>query len=73
VARRKYNRKRKAQRPTSVLALCLSIGFFLGIGLGALMNMLWAVRLTTLLVAGGIGYAIDRRNGVSYLRHRQGR
>lgn len=62
-------RKRKQTVPaTSVLPLCLTAGFFLGFGLGALMQNLLPVILIGLAIGGAVGYVIDRRNGIRYTR-----
>jgi divalent metal cation (Fe/Co/Zn/Cd) transporter len=69
VARRPRRKPRnKKLKATSLLGMCATIGFFLGLGLGALMNSVWLVTLLGLLVGGGIGFQIDRRNGVPYTR-----
>lgn len=62
-------RKRKQQlAPTSVMPLCLTAGFFLGFGLGALMQNLLPVTGLGMAAGAAIGYLIDRRNGIAYTR-----
>ncbi|MEX1198322.1 MAG: hypothetical protein WEB57_10750 [Pseudohongiellaceae bacterium] len=62
-------RKRKQQlAATSVMPLCLTAGFFLGFGLGALMQELLLVIGIGLLAGAVVGYLIDRRNGIAYTR-----
>lgn len=62
-------RKRKQQLPpTSVLPLCLTAGFFLGFGLGALMQELLLVTALGIAAGAAVGYLIDRRNGIAYTR-----
>jgi len=62
------SRKAPKRKSTSVLALSITVGIFLGIGLGALMNALLVVILITLTASAGIGYYIDKKNGISYRR-----
>ncbi|MGM0634154.1 MAG: hypothetical protein ACQETO_13420 [Pseudomonadota bacterium] len=62
-------RKRKQQvAPTSVMPLCLTAGFFLGFGLGALMQELLLVTGIGMAAGAALGYLIDRRNGIRYTR-----
>jgi len=62
-------RKRKSGIPaTSVMPLCLTAGFFLGFGLGALMQELLLVIGLGMAAGAAIGYLIDRRNGIPYTR-----
>jgi hypothetical protein len=63
-------RKVKKRKATSVIAICITAGFFLGIGLGVLMNAIVLVLSVMLLAGGALGYYIDRRNGISYQRKR---
>lgn len=68
MANKAPRRKHKKAQPTSVLAMCMTVGFFLGIGLGALMDALLLVIGIGLLAGGAIGFSIDRRNDVPYTR-----
>lgn len=62
-------RKRKQQlAPTSVMPLCITAGFFLGFGLGAIMRDLLLVTALGLVAGAAVGYLIDRRNGIAYTR-----
>jgi uncharacterized membrane protein len=61
-------RKPRKRKSTSVLALSITVGIFLGIGMGALMNNLLVVILITLSAGAAIGYYIDKKNGISYRR-----
>lgn len=67
---RKPRRKprNKKLKPTSLIGMCATIGFFLGIGLGALMNNVLLVTLLGTLLGAGVGFQVDRRNGVPYTR-----
>lgn len=70
MAAKKRPRKSRIRRSTSVIALCITAGVIIGIGLGALMGAFLTVLLISLLVGAGVGYLIDRRNGISYGRKR---
>lgn len=62
-------RKRKQQlAATSVMPMCLTAGFFLGFGLGAVMRDLLLVTALGIVAGAAIGYLIDRRNGIAYTR-----
>jgi uncharacterized membrane protein YfcA len=63
----KQNRKVKAG---SVMALCMTAGFFLGFGLGALMDRLLLVMLFGLVAGAAAGYYFDKKNGVSYTQRK---
>lgn len=64
-------RKRKQKlTATSVMPLCLTAGFFLGFGLGALMQNLLLVTGLGMVAGAAVGYLIDRRNGIAYTRRR---
>lgn len=66
-------RKRKQQLPaTSVMPLCITAGFFLGFGLGAIARELLPLIGVGLLAGAAVGYLIDRRNGIAYTRRRSG-
>ena len=61
-------RKTPKRKSTSVLPLSITVGIFLGIGLGALMDALLLVIIITLTASAAIGYYIDKKNGISYRR-----
>jgi F0F1-type ATP synthase assembly protein I len=49
--------------------MCAAGGVFIGLGLGALMDNVPLVMLVCVLIGVGAGYAIDKKNGVTYGRH----
>ena len=61
----KKGRKVKA---TSVMAMCVIVGFFIGVGLGALMDRLLLVMLLGTVAGAALGWYLDRRNGITYGR-----
>lgn len=61
-------RKTRKGKPTSVLAMCATVGFFIGLGLGALMNNLLVVMFVVVALGCLIGYQIDKKNGITYGR-----
>ena len=61
-------RKTPKRKSTSVLPLSITVGIFLGIGLGALMDALLLVIIIMLTASAAIGYYIDKKNGISYRR-----
>jgi hypothetical protein len=61
-------RKAKKVKATSVLPMCATVGFFIGIGLGALLNNVLLLLFVGIAAGSAAGYAIDRRNGISYGR-----
>jgi len=63
----KPNRKVKA---ASIMALCMTAGFFLGFGLGALMDRLLPVMLLGVITGAAVGYYFDKKNGVSYTQRK---
>ncbi len=63
------SRKSKEVKATSLLPMCAAGGVFIGLGLGALMDNLALVLVICAVVGAGVGYAIDRKNGVTYGRH----
>ena len=63
------SRKSKKVKATSLLPMCAAGGVFIGLGLGALMDNLALVLVICALIGAGVGYAIDRKNGVTYGRH----
>ena len=63
------SRKSKKVKATSLLPMCAAGGVFIGLGLGALMDILALVLVICALIGAGVGYAIDRKNGVTYGRH----
>lgn len=62
-------RKSKKVKATSLLPMCAAGGIFIGLGLGALMDNVLLVMLVCVVIGAGAGYAIDRKNGVTYGRH----
>lgn len=72
MSRRRNHAPRRKRRqtitPTSVMPLCLTAGFFLGFGLGALMQELLLVIGLGIAAGAAVGYLIDRRNGITYTR-----
>lgn len=63
-------KRNKRIKATSVLAMCVIVGFFIGVGLGALMDRLLLVMLIGTLAGAGLGWYLDRRNGITYGRRR---
>jgi F0F1-type ATP synthase assembly protein I len=63
------SRKSKKVKATSLLPMCAAGGVFIGLGLGALMDNVPLVMLVCVLIGVGAGYAIDKKNGVTYGRH----
>jgi hypothetical protein len=61
-------RKSKKIKATSVLPMCATVGFFIGIGLGALLNNVLLLLFIGVAAGSAAGYAIDRKNGISYGR-----
>ena len=61
----KKNQKIKA---TSVMVMCVIVGFFIGVAFGALMDALLPVMLVTTLAGAVLGWYLDRRNGITYGR-----
>lgn len=66
--RKKPVKRGRRIKATSVIALCITAGFFLGIGLGALMNNILLVTVLGVLAGAGAGYYVDKRNGIAYTR-----
>ncbi|MDP1930715.1 MAG: hypothetical protein Q8L60_04585 [Gammaproteobacteria bacterium] len=62
------SRKTRKNKPTSVLAMCATVGFFIGVGLGALMNNLLLVMFIVVAISCAVGYQIDKKNGITYGR-----
>lgn len=71
MANRTPRKKRTKAEPTSLLPMCLAIGFFLGLGLGPLMGAVLPVIVLGTAAGAAVGYLIDRRNGVRYTRRRR--
>lgn len=63
------SRKSKKVKATSLLPMFAAGGVFIGLGLGALMDNLMLVLVICAVIGAGVGYAIDRKNGVTYGRH----
>ena len=62
------SKKTKKVKATSVLPMAATGGFFIGLGLGALMGNALPVMAIGVAVGCAIGYAIDKKNGVTYGR-----
>lgn len=62
------SRRSKKLKPTSVLPMCATVGFFIGIGLGALMGEFLLVMLIGVVIGSAAGFAIDKKNGITYGR-----
>lgn len=60
------SKKPRKRKSTSVIAMCITGGLFLGLGMGALMNNLLPVLLVCVVVSAGIGYYIDKKNRIAY-------
>lgn len=70
MARRIRTKKKKKIKHTDMVLMTTTIGFFLGIGLGALMNNVLLVTGLGLAAGAGVGYYIDRKNGAAYTRRK---
>jgi len=66
--RKKPIKTSRKVKPVSVMALCATAGFFLGFGLGALMNNLLLVTALGLLAGVATGYYFDKKNNIPYTR-----
>jgi len=62
------SRKSKKVKATSLLPMCAAGGVFIGLGLGALMDNVLLVMLVCVLIGTWAGYAIDKKNGITYGR-----
>lgn len=62
------SRKPKKVKATSVLPMAATGGFFIGLGLGALMGDALFVMAIGVAIGCVIGYSIDKKNGVTYGR-----
>jgi len=62
------SKKTKKVKATSVLPMAATGGFFIGIGLGALMGNALLVMAIGVAIGCVIGYSIDKKNGVTYGR-----
>ncbi len=62
------SKRSKKLKPTSVLPMCATVGFFLDLGLGALMGEFLMVMLIGVVIGSAAGFAIDRKNGITYGR-----
>lgn len=62
------SKKSKKVKATSVLPMAATGGFFIGLGLGALMGNALLVMAIGVAIGGVIGYSIDKKNGVTYGR-----
>lgn len=68
--KRKSVKTSKKIKPVSVMALCVTAGFFLGFGLGALMNNVFLITALGLLAGAGTGYYFDKKNNIPYTRRK---
>ena len=57
---------KKTKKATSVIVMCMTAAFFVGLGLGALMDAVLIMLVLMLMAGAAIGYTIDRKNGISY-------
>lgn len=62
------HKKAKKIKATSVLPMAATGGFFIGIGLGALMGNALLVMAIGVGIGCVLGYGIDKKNGVTYGR-----
>lgn len=69
-ARRKAAKTSRKVKPVSVMALCATAGFFLGFGLGALMNNVLLITVLGLLAGAATGYYFDKKNNIPYTRRK---
>lgn len=69
-ARKKPVKTSRKAKPVSVMALCATAGFFLGFGLGALMNSVLLITALGLLAGSATGYYFDRKNNIPYTRRK---
>lgn len=69
-ARKKSAKSSRKVKPESVMALCATAGFFLGFGLGALMNSLLLITTLGLLAGVATGYYVDKKNNIPYTRRK---
>lgn len=69
-AKRKSVKTSRKVKPVSVMALCATAGFFLGFGLGALINNLLLITALGLLAGAGAGYYFDKKNNIPYTRRK---
>jgi len=66
----KRSHARRKIKAGTVMPMCLTAGFFLGFGLGALMGNVLPVTLAGLLIGAAIAYKIDKRNNIPYTRRK---
>ena len=57
---------RKTRKATSVIVMCMTAAFFVGLGLGVLLNAVLIVLVLMLAAGAAVGYTIDRKNGIRY-------
>lgn len=69
-ARKKPVKTSRKVKPVSVMALCATAGFFLGFGLGALMDNVLLITVLGLLAGSATGYYFDRKNNIPYTRRK---
>lgn len=69
-ARKKPVKTSRKVKPVSVMALCATAGFFLGFGLGALMDNVLLITVLGLMAGGATGYYFDSKNNIPYTRRK---
>lgn len=62
------SKKSKKVKATTVLPMAATGGFFIGLGLGALMGNALLVMAIGVAIGCALGYGIDKKNGVTYGR-----
>lgn len=62
------SRNTKKIKATSLLPMCVIVGFFIGVGLGALMQAFLMVMIIGVVAGAGLGYYLDKKNGITYGR-----
>tara|TARA_R110001592_G_scaffold147300_5_gene371734 strand:+ start:732 stop:932 length:201 start_codon:yes stop_codon:yes gene_type:complete len=62
------SKKSKKVKATSVLPMAATGGFFIGLGLGALMGNVILVMAIGVAIGCVLGYSIDKKNGITYGR-----
>jgi uncharacterized membrane protein YoaK (UPF0700 family) len=62
--------KKTKRKATSVIVMCITAAFFLGLGLGALLNAVLIVMALMIVAGAAVGFYIDRRNGITYTKPR---
>ncbi len=55
------SRKSKKQAQQGTIALCITVGLIVGIGLGPIMGNVLVTAILGILVGGGVGYYFSHR------------